>query len=393
MPCLRALGMVNILGSDCARISERLFSGDQGAFSKRDDLIPERSVYVGEVVEPLPKVPEGLRRYRSRVSALLLSCIEQVESELRNIIGACGASRVGAVIGSSTSGIEEGEKSVSSILRTGKKPQGYFYSQQEMGAVSEFVAKALNLGGPAYTVSTACSSSAKVFRSARALLDMNLCDAVIVGGADSLCMLTVNGFSALELIAPSLCNPFSKNRNGITIGEGAALFVMTRESGGIQLLGVGESSDAYHISAPDPEATGAMIAINDALRDSALSAGEIAYVNLHGTGTLHNDSMEAKAVASVFSSSTRCSSTKPLVGHMLGASGATELGFCWLSMRDPKGRLPPHCWDGQRDPELPPIRLVDIGEQQLSPQKAYLSNSFGFGGSNCAVVIGSGHDA
>jgi 3-oxoacyl-[acyl-carrier-protein] synthase-1 len=201
----------------------------------------------------------------------------------------------------------------------------------------------------------------------------------------------MNGFSALELVSDEITNPFSKNRKGITIGEGGALFLLLRSADSqqsrLRIAGVGESSDAYHISSPDPSADGAVTAISRALAEAGIHPEDVDYVNLHGTGTVHNDAMEAVAIHRVFSGMIPCSSTKPLVGHMLGASGAIEVAFSCMALEDPERRIPPHCWDGHVDPELPALGLVSVGERFLRPPQAILSNSFGFGGSNCAVVV------
>ena len=184
----------------------------------------------------------------------------------------------------------------------------------------------------------------------------------------------------------------SRNRDGINLGEGAALFLVTRESGAIGLLGAGESNDAHHMSAPEPEGRGAEACMRAALADCGARAEDIAYLNLHGTGTPHNDAMESVAVDRVFGGAIPCSSTKPLVGHTLGASGAIEVGFCWMMLSHREdGALtpPPHLWDGEAEAELPPLALVKPGTQiDAGPPAAVMSSSFGFGGSNCALVIG-----
>jgi 3-oxoacyl-[acyl-carrier-protein] synthase-1 len=237
-------------------------------------------------------------------------------------------------------------------------------------------------------VSTACSSSAKVFASARSLIFAGVCDAVLIGGVDSLCAMTLCGFSSLEAVDPNITNPMRANRAGINIGEAAVLFMLSKGGQGVQLLGVGESSDAHHMSAPEPDGVGAEAAMRAALADAGLRPEDIDYVNLHGTGTIHNDSMESKAVARVFGLNTPCSSTKALVGHTLGAAGAIEAAFCWIALNTQGDEvpLPPHIWDGCRDPELPEIRLVESGE--FGPIRFTLSNSFAFGGSNCSVILG-----
>jgi 3-oxoacyl-[acyl-carrier-protein] synthase-1 len=267
-------------------------------------------------------------------------------------------------------------------------PDKYHYRQQELGSAAQFAARYLGLEGPRYTISTACSSSAKAFASAQRLLVAGRCDAAIVGGADSLCRLTLNGFDALESLARDVCNPFSLNRKGINIGEGACVFVLTREAGPIRLCGVGESSDGYHMSAPDPTGKGAELAIRAALAQAGVTTADVGYVNLHGTATPKNDEMESQVIARVFGCSTPCASTKALIGHTLGAAGAQELGLCWLLLSEANAqrRLPPHVWDGVRDPALDAIDLVGPGVHWR--QDVFVSNSFAFGGSNTTVAIG-----
>jgi len=243
-----------------------------------------------------------------------------------------------------------------------------------------------------YSSPTVFSSSARALASARSLLALGLCDAVLAGGSDSLCGLTTHGFASLKATASGITNPFSVNREGLSLGEGAALFLVTRSPEGIQLLGVGESSEAHHISSPDPEGSGAAASMRGALRDAGVAADQVAYLNLHGTGTRLNDSMESRAVAEVLGCEIPCSSTKPLVGHCLGAAGAIELAFCWLALERREGEalpLLPHVWDGQADPELAPVRLTGAGESTPADDGCVLmTNSFGFGGNNCTLVIG-----
>jgi 3-oxoacyl-[acyl-carrier-protein] synthase I len=397
---LSALGMINALGGSLREIEAGLFQGSTSRIVESSDFLPDRGCRVGLVESPLPTIPPELSFLDSRNSRLLFAAYEQIKDEIHVACNQFGPARFGIVIGSSTSGIEQGEKSLANFQRTGKMSESFRYTQQEMGAPSELLRHLTTARGPSYTISTACSSSAKAFRSAKLLLEHDLCDAVLVGGADCLCQLTVQGFASLELLSGDLANPFSKSRDGINIGEGAALFVLTRERGGVQLLGVGEASDAYHMSSPDPEARGAIAAIQSALEDAVCCSKDIHYLNLHGTGTIHNDAMEARAVSEGLnlrrgSPIIPASSTKPLVGHMLGAAGATEIGFCWLSLRnflDSNGifPIPPHIYDGEYDGSLPLISLSPLGATISGHTTVRcLSNSFGFGGSNCAVIVGA----
>lgn len=388
---LSALGLINALGCGGEEVLANLLRGAAPGMVREPGWLPGASVYCGRALGDLPDVPAALQSQASRNNRLLLAALAQIRPQVDAAIDRYGADRLAVVVGSSTSGILEGERALQALHDDGALPADYHYRQQEMGAPGLFLADYLSLPGIAYTVSTACSSSAKVFASARNLLDMGLCDAVLLGGADSLCKLTLNGFSALESVSDSLCNPFSGNRDGITIGEGAALFLMERGAGAINLLGVGESADAHHISAPHPEGRGAAEAMQRALADAGLAATDISYINLHGTATPQNDAMESRAVAQVIGTATPCSSTKPLTGHTLGAAGATETGLLWLLLSQQGGdaRLPRQIWDGQVDAELADIALL-AGDLPLpGGRRCMMSNSFAFGGSNCSVIIGA----
>lgn len=388
-PCaLAGLGIVNALGRCGDEIWPRLLAADTSQIRARDDLVPGRRLLLGEVSGTLPQVPGTLRHYDCRNNAMSLAALEPLMDATLDTRRAVGAERMGVVMGTSTSGVSDAESAIRHRVETGELAQSFCYDQLEFGGVAGFLARLLDLRGPAYTISTACSSGARALASARSLLDLGLCDAVLAGATDTLCGLTANGFSSLQVVSDSLTNPCSANRSGLTLGEGSAIFLVTREPGGIQLTGVGESSEAHHMSAPDPEGVGAESAMRGALRDAGREAGEIAYLNLHGTGTPKNDAMECEAVARVFEAPPPSSSTKPMVGHTLGAAGAMEAGFLWLALaaaHDATLDLPPHAYDGVIDPELAPLPLVRPGDQAgLGP---LLSNSFGFGGNNCCLVL------
>ena len=391
-PCsLKALAMLNALGRSCEEIWPRLASGDQGYLTLRDDLVPDRALWVGEVPGALPTIPETLRRFACRNNALTLAALEQIHDSVTDVAAAVGRDRVAVVMGSSTSGVSDAELAIQHHSETGSLAPSFYYEQLEFGGVSRFIAELLDLHGPAYTLSTACSSGARALATARSLLSLGLADAVIAGATDTLCGLTTNGFSALQVVADEITNPCSRNRSGLTLGEGTAVFLVTREAGGIQLRGVGESSEAHHMSAPDPDGAGAEVAMRAALSDAGLTPGAIAYLNLHGTGTALNDAMECSAIARTFPSPPPCSSTKQLVGHTLGAAGALEAGFCWLVLNareDDEISLIPHAFDGDFDPELPPIPLATKGMR--GPTGPLMSNSFGFGGNNCCLILAGG---
>ena len=236
---------------------------------------------------------------------------------------ASGRHRIGVVLGTSTSGIEASERAVAHRLSQGAFPPEFHYRQQEIGRLAPFLAEVLGLTGPALTVSTACTSSGKALVTARNLLRLGLCDAVITGGSDSLCKLTLNGFASLESVTATLCNPLSRNRCGINVGEAAVLFLLRREPAEVALLGAGASSDAHHISSPEPSGRGAEAAMRAALAEAGLPPEGIGYLNLHATATPKNDEMESLATARVFPDGVPCSGTKPLTGHTLGARAAT----------------------------------------------------------------------
>lgn len=388
---LSALGIVNALGNGVDEISHKLFSGDTSGLILERGWQTGGEARVGRVQSSLPEIPAAFSHYACHNNRLLLGALAQIEALVAHAISTYGPHRIGVVLGTSTSGIAESEQAIQAYHLAGAMPEHYHYLQQELGMPARFLASYLALKGPAYAVSTACTSSAKAFQSARNLLKHGLCDAVLVGGVDSLCKTTVNGFSSLESTTHEISNPMSRHRQGINIGEGAALFLMTQAhlagASNIALLGVGESSDAYHISAPQPEGLGAEAAIRAALQDAGKTAEEIAYVNLHATGTLKNDEMESRAVARVFTNGVPCSGTKPMTGHTLGAAGATELAFCWMAIQ--RDQLPPHVWDGEADLALPPLNLISTG-YTFSPSKPRIcmSNSFAFGGSNVSLIIG-----
>lgn len=390
---LNALGVICALGRDQAEVAAGLFAGDSSAMQVQAGWVPERGLPVGAVAGALPAVP--LPDQHSRNNQLLHAAALQIEAEVRQAIERHGPHRIGVILGTSTSGIAEASEDIAHYLQSRSFPHDYRYDQQELSAPANFLADWLQLSGPAYVISTACTSSARALISARRLLDLGVCDAVLCGGVDSLCRLTLNGFSALEAISAQRCNPFSVNRDGINIGEAAALFLMTRQAdasqASIALLGAGASSDAHHISAPEPSGEGALQAMAKALEQAGLAPGQIDYLNLHGTATRHNDAMESLAVTRLFGSGLQCSSSKPMTGHTLGAAGALEAALCWLclSARNPDGRLPPHLWDGQADPQLPPLNLND-GRQRLPAEGArrLMSNSFAFGGNNVSLILG-----
>lgn len=378
------------LGDGLETVREALFSGSAPGMRQTDAYSPGRLLTLGHADAPLPSLDGFPVFRRSRNNALLLAAFAQIEAAYRALAQDLPAHRVAVIIGTSTSGIFESETAVRHHCQTGHFPEGYHYSQQELGSPARTLAEHLGVTGPAYSVSTACTSSAKALICAARLLRADLADLVIAGGVDTLTRFTVAGFSSLEAVSAAPCLPFSAHRRGINIGEGAALFLMRRQTPddtrGIALAGWGETSDGYHISAPDPDGAGAERAILDALRRADCQAADIGYINLHGTATRHNDAMESRVISRLF---PHCpaSSTKPLTGHTLGAAGAVEAAITWLALTDDIRRLPPHLWDGAQDPDDPPLKLTAPRETAPAPLRMALSTSFAFGGSNAALLL------
>lgn len=389
---LNACGIVCALGDSLEQIRERLYSGQTGV-AMAALWSPGRELPLGCVQATLPPVDHLMQQFRSRNNALALAALSQIRTVVDSAITRYGADRIGVVIGTSTSGIGETEQAFRQQTLGGSFPSNFHYGVQEMGSPAALLALELGLTGPAYVHSSACSSSAKAMASAARLIKMGLCDAVVTGGVDTLCEFTVAGFSALDSVSARQCNPMSINRDGINIGEGAALFLMSRDSvseSDVSLLGWGESSDGHHMSAPDPEGGGARLAITQALLKGGIEARLIDYINLHGTATKQNDAMEAGVIAGLFGLEVPVSSTKPFTGHTLGAAAAIEAALCWLVMQNdnPEGRLPPHLWDGEADPVLPVLNLIRCGAKLGRPVRHALSTSFAFGGSNAALLLG-----
>ena len=338
------------------------------------------------------KLPDSLRDFDCRNNRLALLGLEQ-----DNFMAAAsaarlrvGAGRVGVFIGTSTSGILSTEIAYQHrVPQSGHLPSDYRYeTTHNLDATTEFVRRMLELTGPAMTISTACSSSAKVFCLAERFIRLGLIDAAVVGGVDSLCHTTLYGFSALQLVAPDACRPFDVARRGISIGEAAGFALLERGvsgKGNLHLLGHGESSDAHHMSTPHPEGDGARRAMQEALHRAGLAPADIDYVNLHGTATPANDRAEDRAMQSVFGSAVACSSTKGFTGHTLGAAGITEAVISLLSIEN--NFIPGSPTTGALDPELLSAVVIEGRDARL---ERVMSNNFGFGGSNCALLFGRG---
>lgn len=344
------------------------------------------------------KLPRNLEAYHCRNNQLAYLAL-QYDEFITHVLKAkstYGADKIGVFLGTSTSGILTTELAYRDLNQENFNlvDRVNFRQQHNSFSIADFVQNYFQLSGPVQVVSTACSSSAKVFASAVRYIKAGLCEAAIVGGVDSLCFTTLYGFNSLELISPEICRPADINRNGLSLGEGAAFALMEKSSKShaarpVYLMGYGESSDAYHMSSPDPNAKGAIKSMKTALASAQLDASQIDYINLHGTATVVNDQMENKAVASVFSNKTPCSSTKGWTGHTLGAAGAVEAVYSALCINhsDPVKGFIPHSLNTRV--LAPEITTNVILKPDTSPVNYVASNSFGFGGSNCCLILGN----
>jgi 3-oxoacyl-[acyl-carrier-protein] synthase-1 len=339
------------------------------------------------------RLPYELRKFDCRNNRLAELALQQdgFLEAVRAAAARCGARRVGVFIGTSTAGVMQTELAYRDRdPASGALPASFQYSTTHNSfSVADYVRQRCALQGPAVALSSACASSAKAFGSARRMLEAGLIDAAVVGGTDSLCLTTLYGFHSLQLTSPAPCRPFDVARDGISIGEAAAFVLLCRapddlDPDAVLLLGVGESSDAHHMSAPHPEGLGARRAMQSALAAAALEPADIDYINLHGTGTPSNDRAESQAVTSVFGATTPCSSTKGATGHTLGAAGALEAVISALIIR--QGLMPGGLNTSRIDPTL---TAHYIRENKHAQVKRVLSNSFGFGGTNCSLIFGS----
>lgn len=344
---------------------------------------------VGNLDTELSELPKYLTSFDCRNNRLAFLALQQdgFDERLRKTIRNVSNQRIGLFLGTSTSAIYDTELAYRNVdSATGKflKPINYSGSHS-VSSLCNFVRAVYDIQGPGFVISTACSSSAKVFAAAQRFMALGLIDVALVGGVDSLCLTTLYGFNSLQLTSRNPCRPYDRDRNGISIGEAAAFTLLTKQqSADLALLGYGESSDAYHMSSPHPDGLGAKQAMEAALKSSGLTTYDIDYINLHGTATPSNDRAEGIAVNNVFGNRVPCSSTKGITGHTLGAAGAVEAVACFEALK--KGFIP-----GSVGTELldPTIQLNYQTASTAHPVKRVLSNSFGFGGSNCSLIFGT----
>jgi 3-oxoacyl-[acyl-carrier-protein] synthase-1 len=380
------------IGRGAAQTLAALLDERSGLAPCRFDTV-RLDTHVGEVPDvDAQRLPPEFLRYECRNNRLAEIGLEQdgfaeaVEEAARRV----GRARLGVFLGTSTAGILQTELAYRARDPvTGALPEAFDYAAtHNTFSVADYVRRRLRLHGPAVVVSCACASSAKVFAAARRMIDAGLIDAALVGGVDSLCLTTLYGFHSLQLCASGPCRPFDVARDGISIGEAAAFALLERPSNrtasdDVLLLGVGESNDAYHMSAPHPEGRGARLAMEAALLDAGLESDAIDYINLHGTGTPSNDRSESQAVTSVFGPSTPCSSTKGATGHTLGAAGGLEAVISALALRH---SLMPGGVNTERVDET--LTAHYIRRNRSAALTRVLTNSFGFGGTNCTLILG-----
>lgn len=385
--------LVSSLGAGLAATAAALEHGTSGLRPCAFETVTLET-YVGAV--------EGIERHPLRPDLASFECrnnrIAQMALESDGFAAAVAAARdkygprrIGVFLGTSTSGILQAELAYRRRApETGALPGDFVYAKtHNTFSIADFVSRYLRLDGPAVALSSACASTAKVFANAARMIAAGVCDAAVVGGADSLCLTTLYGFHALALLSTAPCRPFDIERDGISIGEGAGFALLEKPSAAmpsdaVMLLGVGESSDAYHMSTPHPEGLGARLAMERALAAAGLAAPAVDYVNLHGTATKVGDASEDQAVVALFGREVPCSSTKGYTGHMLGAAGIAEAIIAALVIRN--GLLPGSPQTRRLDPALKCNYRLETAAARV---KRVMSNSFGFGGSNCSLVLAS----
>jgi 3-oxoacyl-[acyl-carrier-protein] synthase-1 len=383
--------LASALGTGRAATLNAMREGRSG-LARRDFETVRLDTWIGEVAGvDAERLPAALRDHDCRNNRLAWLGLQADDfmASVKRARERHGAGRVGVFLGTSTSGILQTELAYRRRdPATGALPSDFRYAQTHNSfSVADFVRRALALQGPAFVVSTACSSSAKVFGSAARMIGLGLIDAAVVGGVDSLCLTTLYGFNSLELLSGDICRPWDAGRRGLSLGEAAAFALLERGEGAAPqawLLGVGESSDGHHMSSPHPEGAGAAEAMRAALAQAGLTPQAVDYLNLHGTATVNNDAAEDQAVCAVFGERLACSSTKGATGHTLGAAGGVEATITLLALQH--GLVPAGL--NRRTPD-PLLRCNYLDAPRAGALRVAASNSFGFGGSNACLVFGA----
>lgn len=366
------------LGLNIDEIYSKAVNGEIFHFTEEKSLIKNYLFRLGKINLNLNDIEN--KDFNIRCNNLIKYTLNLLKKQIEELLNSYGSNEIAVIVATTNSGVDEYEISLNK-------------RHSELGNPADFVKEYLNLHNIAITVSTACSSGVKAFSIARNYLKSNIAKAVLVVGVDTIAKVPLFGFSSLEILTPMQTNPFSRNYTGINIGEACTCFIVEKDSSkrGINILGIGENSDVFHSTTPDPEAKEVKNAIYQALNDASINKNEIDYINLHGTGTLANDTMEAEAINSIFGEEVPVSSTKPLTGHCLGAAANIEIALCCHLLRNFKGKLLPHIYDLEYNPELKPIKLVNTSDN-YEKCNICMSNSFGFGGTNAIIILGNDNE-
>ena len=358
---------------------------DKRFLKRSDDFREDKSFILGMIETKLHDFPKNTpKHFKTRTNSLVLSAIDEIDGIIKKAIRKYGKDRIGVIIGATTSGVEENYETFKEYAKTGFFDAAKFdISRNTLANPSEFIAHHYGLKSVVFSVSTACTSGVKAIMHAKRLVEAEICDAVICGGVDSLNTLTINGFDSLGILSQNETNPFSKNRDGVNIGEGAALFLVTKDEISDVVIASGCSNcDAFHTTQPDFSGEMQSVCIKKALQKAEISS--VDYINLHGTGTIANDKVEAKVVSEILPR-VPASSIKPFVGHTLGAAGAIESAVCVMLCARGKSVLPPHIYDGIYDDEIEKINLVNFRQEAVV--NSAMSLSFAFGGDNAAIIF------
>lgn len=381
---ITGIALCNSIGANRKEVGQALFEGRSGLGPSPIPL-PFDTV-VGAVGLDLPKLPGPLEAWSTRTTQIASLLLDEVNPELDRLRERWRPERIAVLLGTSTGGADATETAYRHYLSEGALPDDYdLFRQHTFGAILHVVRELSGATGPSWMVSTACTSSAKPLASAARMISAGMIDAAIVGGIDTLCSMTLHGFRSLDALSKEACRPFNAERDGLNIGEGGAFLLVEREGDPLAMLeGVGESSDAYHISAPHPEGLGAKLAMERAIASAGCSAASVDHVNAHGTGTRLNDVSESAAIEALFGCEVPVVSTKSYTGHMLGAAGATEAAMAVMSITE--GWIPASLRAGPVDEKI----AIHINVERIDgPVGRVISNSFAFGGNNISVVIGA----
>lgn len=386
-------GIMCSAGNSIEELWQSVLKGNQSGIKKVKTATDE-DFFAARIDDKYLK--QSTARYDMRIMKIEEAALNQIADDINLVKNKFGAERVAVCIGSCDNGTEFSVAGHKKYFADGNFPKEYSLEIQGADYVATFISEKFGLKGPSNTFSTACSSSASAIIKGAEMLMADMADAVIVGGIDIASDTVLIGFNSLEAVSSEITNPFSKNRHGITLGEAGVFFILTKEpiyadnknkGDNPQLLGWGESADAYHMTSPDPTGKGAEKAMRRALESAGIKIIDVDYINMHGTGTKFNDSMESKAIDAVFGDyKVPVSTTKPITGHTLGAAGALEAAICYSSINNVE--LPQQIWDKEQDPEMPVLNIVNKDYKSDKKTKICISNSFAFGGANACLVIG-----